>query len=254
FLQSAGRRMAAGPCLANDSQVINFINSQQMNWLQQRGHLICHAAGLVQQGRALAIAGCSGGGKSTLMLKLLAEADADCRFLSNDRLFIRPLSAKVEAVGVAKMPRINPGTLLGNPRLHSLVSAEQLSQWQALDEAVLWPLEQKHDVPIRAVFGPGRVCLQAPLAAFIVLNWQRGAEQPTALAEVDLTRRPDLLSAIMKPPGPFYQYADGRFLGHTRALDPTAYLRCLAQVPVYEAKGRLDFAALMPLALEVLRQ
>ena len=47
FLQSEGHRIAAGPCLKYNNQVINFINSQYMNWLQNRGWLICHAAGLV---------------------------------------------------------------------------------------------------------------------------------------------------------------------------------------------------------------
>ena len=39
FLQSETQRIAAGPCLRNDNQVINFINSQYMNWLQQRDWL-----------------------------------------------------------------------------------------------------------------------------------------------------------------------------------------------------------------------
>ena len=57
FLQSESHRIAAGPCLENSNQVINFINSQYMNWLQHRGWLICHAAGLVYRGRGLGIAG-----------------------------------------------------------------------------------------------------------------------------------------------------------------------------------------------------
>ena len=53
FLQSAGERIAAGPCLRYDNQVINFINAQYMNWLQNQGWLICHASGLVTGGRCL---------------------------------------------------------------------------------------------------------------------------------------------------------------------------------------------------------
>ena len=74
FLQSETQRIAAGPCLRYDNQVINFINAQYMNWLQHRGWLICHAAGLVRNGRGLGIAGFSGGGKSTLMLHLLEQS------------------------------------------------------------------------------------------------------------------------------------------------------------------------------------
>ena len=50
FLQSEQYCIAAGPCLQYDNQVINFINSQYMKWLQNRGWLICHAAGLVYRG------------------------------------------------------------------------------------------------------------------------------------------------------------------------------------------------------------
>ena len=57
FLQSEELRIAAGPCRQYDNQVINFINSQYMNWLQQRDWLICHAAALSAGERGLAIAG-----------------------------------------------------------------------------------------------------------------------------------------------------------------------------------------------------
>ncbi|MCK5664124.1 MAG: hypothetical protein KAI17_11590, partial [Thiotrichaceae bacterium] len=41
FLQNEQQRIAAGPCIENDNQVINYLNSQYMNWLQQRDWLIC---------------------------------------------------------------------------------------------------------------------------------------------------------------------------------------------------------------------
>ena len=93
FLQSERNRIAAGPCLKYDNQVINFINSQYMNWLQNRGWLICHAAGLVYRGKCLGIAGFSGGGKSTLMLNLLDNDEVS--YLTNDRLFLHAGSGPV---------------------------------------------------------------------------------------------------------------------------------------------------------------
>ena len=93
FLQSARQLIAAGPCLQYDNQLINFINSQYMNWLQQNGWLICHAAGIVHNNRCMAMAGLSGGGKSTLMLNLL-ERD-DINYLTNDRLYIRKAGASL---------------------------------------------------------------------------------------------------------------------------------------------------------------
>jgi HprK-related kinase B len=103
FLQSNRQRIAAGPCLKYNNQVINFINSQYMNWLQNRGWLICHAAGLVYRGKCLGIAGFSGGGKSTLMLHLLDNDEMS--YLTNDRLFIHAGSGRIMARGIPKLPR-----------------------------------------------------------------------------------------------------------------------------------------------------
>jgi len=118
FLQSETQRIAAGPCLEYDNQVINFINAQYMNWLQHRGWLICHSAGLVYRGSGFGIAGFSGGGKSTLMLHLL-EHDA-VSYLTNDRLFVRKEAGQTRAVGIPKLPRVNPGTIVHNARLQGL--------------------------------------------------------------------------------------------------------------------------------------
>ncbi|MGD2116810.1 MAG: HprK-related kinase B [Chromatiales bacterium] len=242
FLQSADRRIAAGPCLQNDNQVINFINAQYMGWLQQRGWLTCHAAGLVRNGQALAIAGFSGGGKSTLMLHTLENPQIN--FLSNDRLFIQKHNGQTMASGVAKLPRVNPGTILHNPLLQPLIPAEQRAQLQILPTEELWHLEQKYDVIINQLYGPDRISLEAPLKAFVVLNWQRDSDQPTQLRPIDLAQRPDLLKAIMKSPGPFFQYADGRFYQDSTGFDEQAYLDMLSPVTVYEVSGNIDFTVM----------
>ena len=106
FLQNAAHRIACGPCQENSSQLINFINTQFSNWLQRRGALICHAAGLVRGEDGLGIAGFSGGGKSTLMLRLLD--DPATAYLTNDRLFMQTVAGGVRAVGIPKLPRVNP--------------------------------------------------------------------------------------------------------------------------------------------------
>ncbi|MET0411927.1 MAG: HprK-related kinase B, partial [Polyangiaceae bacterium] len=68
FLVSESDLVALGDCEKNENQIINFINTQYIRELVQRGYLLCHAAGLVnRQGRGLGMAGRSGGGKSTLM-------------------------------------------------------------------------------------------------------------------------------------------------------------------------------------------
>ncbi|MEO5341979.1 MAG: HprK-related kinase B [Gammaproteobacteria bacterium SHHR-1] len=250
FLQCQDSPIAAGPCLRHDNQLINFINSQLMNWLQQRQWLICHAAGLVWQGRALGLAGLSGGGKSTLMLHLMDRPQM--RYLTNDRLFLRAESRQVQARGIPKLPRVNPGTLVGNPRLRQLVRPDQIAAWRRLAEDDLWQLEEKHDVFLDRIYGPDCIAEQAPLAAFIVLNWDRQDTSPVLLQQVELNRRPDLLAALMKSPGPFYQDASGRFLQADDTQPAEKYLQALAGVPVYEVRGGLDFQGLIPQCLEVL--
>ena len=242
FLQSERQRIAAGPCLKYNNQLINFINSQYMNWLQNRGWLICHAAGLVYRGKCLGIAGFSGGGKSTLMLHIMD--DDEVAYLSNDRLFVHAGSGQVLARGIPKLPRINPGTIVHNKKLQGLISAQQRKALLQLPAAELWELEDKYDVHVDRIYGSGRIIPEAPLSAFLILDWQRDSERELQLERVDLTVQHDLLGALMKSPGPFYQHPDGTFQQDTAVFDDASYLAALEQVPVYVARGRVDFSSL----------
>ena len=242
FLQSETLRIAAGPCRQYDNQVINFINSQYMNWLQQRDWLICHAAALCAGNRGVVMAGFSGGGKSTLMLHML-ERDRTA-FLSNDRVFIRRVDGALRMRGIAKLPRINPGTLLNNPRLHMLATPQQLQRWDSMATDELWHLEEKYDVPVARVYGDDRIRLDGPLTSLLILNWRRDSDATPSLERVDLDERTDLLAAVMKSPGPFYQYADGRFFSDGTPFDEGAYLQALAGIPAYEVTGGIDFGAI----------
>ena len=242
FLQSDRHRIAAGPCLKYNNQVINFINSQYMNWLQHRGWLICHAAGLVYRDKCLGIAGFSGGGKSTLMLHMLDNDEVS--YLTNDRLFIHAGSGQILARGIPKLPRINPGTIVHNQKLHSLIPAQQREALLQLPGAELWEIEDKYDVHVDRVYGPGRIVAEAPITAFLILDWQRDSEKELEVERVDLATHRDLLGALMKSPGPFYQYPDGTFQQDTADFDEPAYLHALENIAVYVARGRVDFSAL----------
>jgi HprK-related kinase B len=243
FLQSESHRIAAGPCLQYDNQVINFINAQYMNWLQHRGWMICHASGLVYRDCCLGIAGFSGGGKSTLMLHLMEKEDVF--YLTNDRLFVRQKAGEAQAVGIPKLPRINPGTIVHNRRLHGLIPEQERQALLQLPPQELWEIEDKYDVLLEQVYGPGKIRPSAPLSAFLVLNWQRDSDHPLEVAPVELSGRRDLLAAIMKSPGPFYQYPDGSFYTDTTPFDEPAYLQALGGVKAYEARGRVDFEGLI---------
>ncbi len=247
FLQSESRRIAAGPCLAHDNQLINYINSQLMNRLQQQGWLICHAAAVGEGDKAIALAGFSGNGKSTLMLHLMERPAY--RYLTNDRLFLKSGGTGVSAVGIPKLPRINPGTLVNNPRLASLIPPERRDELRQLPLKELWALEEKHDVDVAALYGDERIDTSTPLplAALLILNWRHDDARPTTLQRIDLEQRRELLPALMKTPGPFYQDSDGRFQRDDDSLPESDYLQLLSAVEVFEVTGRIDFDHLIGL-------
>jgi len=242
FLQSDHDLIVAGPCLEYDNQVINFINSQFLNWLQNDGYLLCHAAALSRNGHGLAIAGLSGGGKSTLMLNLMDEAAT--AFVSNDRLLVRRQGEATHAVGIPKLPRINPGTIVHNPRLFPLIDESSREQLLQLDKKELWKLEQKYDANINELYGPGRIRHETSLYKFLVLNWSHDTDKELQVNRVDLSQRPDLLSAIMKPSGPFYMDTTGVFNSDDEFPEASNYLTELVDVAVYEASGKVDFERL----------
>ena len=239
FLQHDFYRVVVGPCNQYDNQVINFINAQYMNWLQQHGSLICHASALVLNNRAMAIAGFSGGGKSTLMLHMLE--DDDINYLTNDRLFLSHIDNGIMATGIPKLPRVNPGTIVNNERLKPLLSEQRIDELQAMPKEELWHLEEKYDVDVTTVYGEGKIVTQAPIDTFLILNWSFDAEQNCQIQKVDINERTELLQAVMKSPGPFYQFADHSFYQDDMQQNPKDYLDYLTNITVLEATGRVDF-------------
>ncbi|MES9833074.1 MAG: HprK-related kinase B [Candidatus Thiodiazotropha sp. DIVDIV] len=250
FLQSQNWLIAAGPCLENDNQLINYINSQIMNRLQHQNWLISHAAGLMLGSNALAIVGFSGGGKSTLMLHLMEHPKSS--FLTNDRLFLRAGESCVEAVGIPKLPRINPGTVVNNERLKGLINETRRSELLQMPKQALWDLEEKFDVDIDHFYGKDRIntSTPVPLTGLLILNWSREETSPVEIKEVALSERSELLKAVMKSPGPFYQDQQGRFLEDEDPLPTEPYQTLLKRVSVYEVTGQLDFEALTALCFE----
>jgi len=238
FLMADDLRLAVGPCLANDNQVINFVNSQYIAWKLHRGHVLCHAAAVASGDHGLAMAGFSGGGKSTLALHLLSGG---LDFVSNDRLLVRRTRSDVEMSGVPKLPRINPGTALGNPDLVGILPDERRRALTALDPEDLWDLEEKYDVEIDTVFDQTRFRIEARLREFLILSWQRGTNGEPQIREVELEQRPDLLEAVMKSPGPFCKSPSGEWPKQMLSLDPEPYLDALRGVRIFEVAGGIDF-------------
>lgn len=240
FLVAPDLRVAIGDCLANDNQIINFINFQYTSYLMNQNLALCHAAGIVHEGRGIAMAGISGAGKSTLALHAISDG---MDFASNDRLLVGPGASGIEMTGVPKHPRINPGTALANPDLRAIVPEARRAELESLPREALWELEEKYDAQIDLLYEGDRIALFAPCHAFVLLTWSHLDDGPARFAEAKLEDRPDLLDAIMKSPGPFYLPTAGAAPTGYEPPDPAPYLDALSGLPVYEASGGVDFEA-----------
>jgi HprK-related kinase B len=234
FLFGGDLHLAYGPCLENANQVVNFINNRFLQYHLNRGSLLAHAAGVAVGERGLALAGFSGAGKSTLALHLLSRG---ATFVSNDRLLVSASGTERRMLGVPKLPRVNPGTILHNEALRDVMPPAERAAAAALPADELWQLEQKYDVFIQRCIGPGRFQLQAPLRALCMLTWQRDGGAPR-LAPADLATRPDLLDAFRKPVGLFYE---DEGLEERPDFTPAAYLEAMGDAPVFELSGGVDF-------------
>jgi HprK-related kinase B len=232
FLFGGAQHIAVGPCLGNSNQVVNFINNRHIQLELDQGALLAHAAGVSQEGMGLAVAGFSGMGKSTLALHLMSLG---LDFISNDRLLVRRYNGAPIMSGVAKLPRINPGTALNNPQLAGVIPESERGRFTSMDIDELWDLEHKYDVDIDRFFGQGRFKLQGSMKALGILNWQR-ISQDTVCRQVDLTQRLDLLKAFKKSTGLFYLPAIPG-----QDYSDRAYLEELRDVTVFEISGGVDF-------------
>ena len=250
FLVGKDLRVAIGDCLANDNQVVNFINFQYTSFLMNRDLALCHAAGVVLDGRGLAMAGISGAGKSTLALHLMSSG---LDFSSNDRLLVGPGRDGIEMTGVPKHPRINPGTAIANPDLESVLSPTRREALRKLPRDELWALEEKYDARVDRLFGSDRITLHAPCVAFLLLTWSHRNDAPARFERVELSERGDLLDAIMKSPGPFYLPESGPAPTGYVPPAPAPYLAALDGLPAFEASGGVDFAAAARFVRELLR-
>lgn len=247
FLFGRGENYAVGPCLANDNQLVNFINNRFIELRLRAGALLFHAAGVAEGNAGLVIAGFAGAGKSTLALEIMRHGTD---FVSNDRVMVARNGGGLIMTGLAKMPRVNPGTVLNNPSLAPVMDEEDRRRFSALPVSELWDLEHKYDAFIDECFGPGRFRLCCPMAGLVILRWKRDTSPMTATT-VDLRQRRDLMPAFMKDVGLFYEFEDP---AESSKASQDAYLELLGDLPVLEIDGGVDFHRAAETCLDFLRR
>ncbi len=245
FIFGGGNHWAVGPSIKNSNQVINFVNNRYIQWLVDRGYLLAHAAGIEWNGRGLALAGFSGMGKSTLALHILSRGG---NFVSNDRLLIKKNLDGLQMHGVAKLPRINPGTALNNLNLENVMSEKDKNLFRTLPPDKLWSLEHKYDVFLDQCFGKNRFVLESHMNCLVILNWDRKNNQ-MEYQQVNLAERVDLLQAFMKSLGLFYENEDSLEI-HKQG--PSDYLEHLNGCMVMEFRGGVDFYKAADVCIDIL--
>jgi len=245
FLLGALENVAVGDSVRNVHQVINFIDNRYMEWCLERGGELLHAAGVACGHQGIAIAANSGKGKSTLALHLVSRG---LDFVSNDRVVLDARLPGLRMFGLAKQPRVNPGTLLHNPDLAAVLPRARRAQLETTATEELWELEEKYDVDIRRQFGPRRHILLARLTALVVLNWDRSGE-PIAVRPADLDVREDLVDVIAKTRGVFRR---GPVTNELSQFERVRLVRMLGECPIHEITGGIQFQAAVDACLELL--
>ncbi|MFN7975041.1 MAG: HprK-related kinase B [Acidobacteriota bacterium] len=165
--------VVVGPVSDTLNQLNNIINSVFMKEMDERGYLICQTAGLELDGHGFVLAGRSGAGKTTTLLKLMEKGGV---FVSNDRLLVRRSGRTFEMNGIAKWPRVNAGTMTGEPRLAALLPAEARDRYARMPYDELFALEEKYDVDVAKVYGVDRFKDTSRFERIYYLSWSRKGE------------------------------------------------------------------------------
>ncbi|MCR9205960.1 MAG: HprK-related kinase B, partial [Halobacteriovoraceae bacterium] len=239
--------LGIGPCEANDNQVINFINNRFLEMRLNQGSQLGHAAAVFnpQTQLGMMFAGFSGAGKSTLSLEVMKS---DLSFLSNDRVLTSIEGEGLKMEGIPKHPRINPGTIVHNDALKSLMTDEDRQRYLDMGDD-LWDLEEKYDGFIDQCFGKNKFKLVHPCQFLMLLNWKRNSS-PLKVEEINLRERKDLMPAFMKQTGLFYLPDEA---GKAVRRDEDDYLKHLERIQVFELSGGVDFKEAAKICTQLLK-
>jgi len=234
-----GGAFAVGDIRTHLNQGINLVNNCYAKVVLRRGHVLLHASAVTRKERSAVLAGPPGAGKSTSALHLV---EAGFRCLSNDRVLAKPMPDVVEALGYPKQPRVNPGTLLGHPRLSTLLDPADRAALAALPARELWELERKSDVDLDGIYGDGAVELKGQMVALVLLKWRRDG-RGLDLRRLSVEEALEALPLVYKNLGAFdldrvpgSGITDGEL---------ACYRELFSRVKVVEVTGGVDFEGLV---------
>ncbi|GEM_PF-1311469 len=171
-LQEHDVRAVVGDLVSNINQVINVIDEVFITDYLKQGYVLLHSSAVADRhGNGIVFTSESGSGKSTMAVAMLEHG---FHYLSNDRVLLKAKDERVTILGVPKKPRLNPGTILVLPRLHQLLTPEEILKYSKLTPDELWHLEDKHDLDVDRIYGTGTTVTQAELAMCFILDWKLG--------------------------------------------------------------------------------
>ncbi|HWO94213.1 MAG TPA: hypothetical protein VNL92_05565, partial [Dehalococcoidia bacterium] len=230
-----GEYFVLGDVTKHEHQVHNVIGNAFASGFLEQGYVMLHASAVSDPSVGMAFGARSGGGKSSLALAMLERG---FRFVTNDRLFVRPIDDGVQMLGMPKMPRVNPGTLVRLPSLRSLLDREERRLIATLSHRELWELERKHDVDVDSLYGPGTwVTDVVPLDGLYILHWSLDGDGLEVRTVESVAERFRELRGLLKGLGP---YAPRR----AHHLSPAGLDAIAARLPVYRVEGRADVVLL----------
>ena len=223
-----------GPVSHNFSQLVNLVGNVYGLHLVDGGGAMIHASAVCDaQGRAMAVMGQSGMGKSSVAVRLMEQG---FDYISNDRVILEPhlTEPTVKVHGLPKLPRVNPGTLLDGDKTRFILDPASQDRYASLPREELWKVEEKYDIEVDKLLGR-RWLLSGDLKAALVLNWRHGGDG-LRLQRLTPSQALTELKQVSKTFGVF----DMRLVSHKdSALAQTA-----RRVPVYRVTGRPDPAQL----------